>query len=139
MAQFCLYPIERIARAFPLGSDDDDFDATILPINIIEGATIEDVSSLISEDEFKVFKEPLGVYAVENLEKIKHAIIHRFPDYEIDTSGKFIAGSELLKRSQNIVAEIAACLRLIRPTSQHTRMCWGGDWKQRQALQHCVQ
>jgi hypothetical protein len=30
-----------------------------------------------------------------------------------------------MERSQNIVAEIAACLRLIRPTSQHAQMCWG--------------
>jgi len=39
MEQFCLYPIERTARAFPLGNDDDDFDPTILPINVVEGAT----------------------------------------------------------------------------------------------------
>jgi hypothetical protein len=125
MEQFCLYPIERTARAFPIGVDDEDFDATILPINVIEGATIEDVSSLINAHEFEIFRPPLGTDAVRNLERIKYAIIHRFPDHDVDSSGNFIAGPELLERSQNIVAEIAACLRLIRPTSQHTQMCWG--------------
>jgi hypothetical protein len=120
-----MYPIERTAHKFPRGFDDDDFNATLLPLEIIEGARIEDVSSLITDDEFNVFKHELGTRAIEKLEKIKYAIIHRFPEHEIDSDGKFHAASELLHRSQNIVAEIAACLRIIRPTSQHTQMCFG--------------
>jgi hypothetical protein len=120
-----MYPIERTAKVFPRGIDDEDFDATKLPIGIIEGAQVEDVSSLITEDEFQIFKDPLGTEAVKKLENMKYAIIHRFPDHEVDSNGKFVAGRELMERSQNIVAEIAACLRLIRPTSQHTQMCWG--------------
>jgi hypothetical protein len=122
--QFCMYPIERTARKFPFGIDDDDFDATLLPVDLIEGARIEDVSSLITDDEFTIFKRELGTRAVEKLEKMKYVIIHRFPDSDIQ-DGKFVSGSELLHRSQNIIAELAACLRLIRPTAQHTQMCWG--------------
>jgi hypothetical protein len=122
--QFCMYPIERTATKFPLGMDDDDFDVTLLPMNLIEGAQIEDVSSLITDDEFAAFKQELGTRAVEKLEKIKYVIIHRFSDNDVQ-DGKFVSGPELLQQSQNIVAELAACLRLIRPTAQHTRMCWG--------------
>lgn len=122
--QFCLYPIERTARKFPLDIDDDDFDASLLPIDLVEGARIEDVSPLISSDEFEVFKRELGVRAIEKLEKMKYAIIHRFPDSAIE-NGEFVSEVDLLHRSQNIVAEMETCLRIIRPTNQHTQMCWG--------------
>jgi len=129
--QFCLIPIERIARKFPVkGIDDDDFDESIVPIEIMEGARVEDVSSLISEDEFSIHRQHLGTELVEKLETMKYAVIHRFPEYEIhedepDPTKRFVDGTSLLERSQNIVAEIAACLKLIRPTPQHTQMCWG--------------
>jgi hypothetical protein len=120
-----MYPIERTAKVLPLGYDDDDFDPTILPVDILEGARIEDVSSLIGDEEFQIFSDLLGAESIKKLEKMKYVIIHRFPDYEIDADGKFVTGHKLFQRSQNVVAEIAACLRLIRPTSQHTQMCWG--------------
>lgn len=125
LAQFCLYPISCVARGQIWGgADDEGFDPSILPLNLVEGATIEDVSSLISSDEFEIFKRPLGDKAVEHLEALKYAIVHRTNDHELD-SGKLVSSHELRKRSENIVAEIAACLRLIRPTSQHAQMCWG--------------
>jgi hypothetical protein len=121
-----LYPVERIARAFPFkGNDDDDFDETLLPIDIIEGARLEDISALITEDEFEIYKSHLGTESVEKLQRMKYAIIHRFPESEIDADGHFVSSADLMHRSQNIVAEIAACLRLIRPTSQQTQMCFG--------------
>jgi hypothetical protein len=125
LTQFCLYPISRISRGLMRGgADDDDFDPSILPVTLMHGATIENVSSLISEDEFEIYKQRLGTDAIEHLENLTYAIVHRSPNHEI-IGGSLVTDVELMERSQNIVAEIAACLRLIRPTSQHAQMCWG--------------
>jgi len=126
LTNFSLYPISCIAHdLLHGGADDENFDDSLLPLSLVEGATIEDISSFISADEFDIYKTRLGTDAVEYLENLKYVIIHRYPDHEITVDGDFVSEATLMKRSQNIVAEIAACLRLIRPTSQHAQMCWG--------------
>jgi hypothetical protein len=126
LTQFSLYPIQRIARHISLGGiDDEHFDSSILPKTTVEGATIEDVSAVIREGEFEFLRGHYPNKSIKELEAIKYAIIHRAADFEDDGKGGFVLANELLKRSENIVAEIAACLRLIRPTSQKTQICSG--------------
>jgi hypothetical protein len=124
--QFVLYPIQRIARDLNHGGPDDDhFDDSILPLATIEGATIEDISSLIRDGEFDDLKGHLSDDSIKLLQRIKYAIVHRAEDFEDNGNGRYTLARDLLTRSQNIVAEIAACLRLIRPTSQRTQMYSG--------------
>ena len=87
----------------------------------------EDVSSRIREDEFEFLRGHLSDDSIKQLRRIKYAIVHRAPDYEDDGKGGIILADKLLKRSENIVAENAALLRLIRPTSQKTQMISGSD------------
>lgn len=126
LTQFCLYPIQRIAKSIDSGGiDDDDFDASILPLALNDGATIEDVSSKIHDDEFEFLRGHLSDDSMKELRRIKIAIVHRAPDREADGNGGVIFSDELLKRSENIVAENAALLRLIRPTYQKALMISG--------------
>lgn len=118
---FSLYAIERISSGFFRGGgDDEDFDPAILPFEILPGLTIEDVSPLIRDDEFNVFENFIGQHTYESLSRLKYAIIHRFPELEFDESEKITAFStDLIFRSRTLVREAAACLRLLRPTTQH--------------------
>ena len=57
LTEFSLYPISSVARDLMHGgADDENFDDSALPFPLIEGATIEDISSLISADEFGIHK-----------------------------------------------------------------------------------
>ena len=116
-----LYPIEHIARGFYRGgADDDDFDSAILPFQVTDELTIEDVSNLIARDEFEIHRAGLGTYSHERLGKFKYALVHRFPQYEIDETNRIAAfETEMVERSRNLVRSAAACLRLIRPATQH--------------------
>jgi hypothetical protein len=126
LTQFCLYPIQRIAKSVLRGGiDGDDFDASTLPLALNDGAAIEDVSSRILDDEFEFLRGHLSDDSIKQLRQIKYAIVHRAADYEDDGKGGFILSTELLRRSENIVAENAALLRLIRPTSQKAQMISG--------------
>jgi hypothetical protein len=127
LQKFSMYPIERVARgALRGGSDDDDFDTSIVPFGIIDGLNIEDVSDLIAEDEFSIYREPLGTYAHDRFDKIKYALVHRYPQYEIDAlSGNISFEDTLTERSRIFVKSAAACMRLIRPAMQHLQFFEG--------------
>jgi hypothetical protein len=127
LQKFSMYPIERVARgALRGGSDDDDFDTSIVPFGIIDGLNIEDVSDLITEDEFSIYREPLGTYAHDRFDKIKYALVHRYPQYEIDAlSGNISFEDTLSERSRIFVRSAAACMRLIRPAMQHLQFFEG--------------
>jgi hypothetical protein len=119
--EFAAYPIQRVARDLNHGGvDDAHFDDSILPLTTVEGATIENIRPLLVDDEFDYLKGHLADEAIKLLGRI-----HRSPDYKEDGRGGLILGNELQTRSQNIVAEISACLRLIRPTAQRTQMFTG--------------
>jgi hypothetical protein len=118
---FSLHAIEPISSGFFRGgADDEDFDPAILPFEISPGLTIEDVSPLIRHDEFAVFENFIGKDTYEHLSRLKYAIIHRFPELEFDESERIIAfNRDLVIRSRALVREAAACLRLLRPTTQY--------------------
>jgi len=126
LCKFTFYPIERISRGIQRGGvDDEDFDPAILPYKITDLLTIEDVSTLIAEDEFDIYRPVLGKYLHDHI-NIKHAIVHRFPRYEIDASNHIIKFEvDMVNLSRNLVGSAAACLRLIRPTTQYLGLFHG--------------
>ncbi|WP_158944221.1 hypothetical protein [Granulicella sp. S190] len=121
------YPIERIERgAHRGGADDEDFDPAALPFALGNEIIIEDISALIPEDEFDIYKPGIGSYAYAHLKSFKYALVHRFPEYEINEDTQVITPeSVLVERSKAIIHETAACLRLIRPTSQYLHLFEG--------------
>jgi hypothetical protein len=54
MNDFSLYPIQGVAREWR----QEQFDLARLPIEIVPGVRIEDVSSCIASDTFKVADTP---------------------------------------------------------------------------------
>ncbi len=125
--RFSFYPIERVAYgAHRGGGDDDDFDPSILPFDLGDEITIEDVSGLIPDDEFEVYKPGMGSHVHDHLQRIKYALVHRFAEHEYNEATRHLTTeSELVFRSRRIIRETAACLRLIRPTSQYLHLFEG--------------
>jgi hypothetical protein len=125
--RFSLYPIGRIARGSLLnGADDEDFDLALLPFEIFESINVEDVSALVRKGEFDIHKPGLGQYRIHELEKIKYAIIHRYPQHgPSPDTGEFLVDGAQRDRSRRLVLEIAACLRIIRPITTRAQFCEG--------------
>jgi hypothetical protein len=120
------YAIERIEQGAHRGdAEDEDFDPDILPFDLGNGITIEDVSSLIPEGEFEVYKNGMGSHLHEHLERLRYALVHRFPEVETEAEGRFIPTDEYVERSRRKIRETAACLRLIRPTVQRLHLFEG--------------
>ncbi len=133
--KFSLFPLERIARNWQ-GVFDGNFDDSLLPFEISKDVYVEDVSSLISDDEFEYCKQELGTETTKHLDQIKYAIIHRFPTVEADPdTGELILEQELAERSRQLVQEMVACLRLIRPAVQHVQFL-GGSVEPNGTLRH---
>jgi len=111
---FSLYAI----YALETYSDSGAFDKMRLPLEITDDVRIEHVEPLLKEDTFKFVTTTMGTDAVENLERVKYALVHRFdPDANYRCGG--IEGREKRKAdSEMLVRSVAACLRLIRPMRQ---------------------
>jgi len=103
-----LYAIHGISHDW----EDEPFDESKLPCPIIPTVTIENVSSMFGEDAFRIFEADLSKRDLKSLKAVKYAIVHRFQttSYHDEESQKLESGQ--------IVYNIAACLRLIRPMRQ---------------------
>jgi len=127
LTRFSLYPIGRVGRG-PLayGADDGDFDLSLLPFKIVEGVHVEDVSSSIRKGDFDIYKPRIGEDRVHELENMKYAIIHRYPQHgqDRDTS-QYLDDATQTERSRGLVREVAACLRIIRPITTRAQFCEG--------------
>jgi hypothetical protein len=102
--KFSFYPVEKIEYGYLRGgAHDDDFDASILPFQLIDRLTIEDISGLIPPDEFETYKADIGSRAYDKLGNFKYAIVHRYPECEVDPgTEKFIVGRHTTHRSWQI-------------------------------------
>lgn len=123
--RFSLFPIGRLAKGPHQGFDDYNFDISILPFEIEPNVHVEDVSGVIDYDDLESYKSFIAKSQFEALERIKYAIIHRYPQNAVDGNGHFIADAEMTFRSRQLVQELAACLRIIRPVSQLASFCEG--------------
>jgi hypothetical protein len=102
-----VYPIAGLAGAW----EDESFDLSQLPATIVPGVTLEDVSAMFNGDTWKWVEREIGRHDLEALERVKHAIVHRYASTEYGTGG-----AEM--ESARVVHEMAACLRLVRPMRQ---------------------
>jgi hypothetical protein len=127
LTRFSLVPIGYLASGPKAGgAQDDDFDLGLLPFEVVPHVFIENVSSLIREGEFDIHASATGERVVSELKRIQYAIVHRYPDYAADPiTGKIVLGTTLTKQSRSTVRQIAACLRLIRPTRVLAQFCEG--------------
>lgn len=113
--RIALYPIPGVAHE----CDDEPFDLSVLPAPIVPGVTVEDVSSLLSEDAFNWLKGEMGRYKVQAMQAVRYAIVYRYQPGQIDVRG------EADRKAEALVWNLAACLRLIRPMRQRASFIRG--------------
>jgi hypothetical protein len=118
---FTLYPISWVADAI----DDVPFDQGRLPIDIAEGVRIESVREHFRERAFELWSSRVGTIVVDELERVRFALVHRYTPDPIVVDGEVIGEQRRSADSQNLVRMLAACLRLIRPMRQSALMIHG--------------
>ncbi len=109
---------------FPIYAVDDiidgnPFDARILPFQIKKDFTVEDVRPMFGANTFAWVQSELGRHDLEDLEGVEYAIVHRY------TTVHAAHGNEDDLKSEGMVRNLAACLRLIRPMRQRTSLMRG--------------
>ncbi len=104
-------------RHFP---GDDEFTLQ-LPLDIAEGATLEDVSALVPAGSFDIIRQRSGSQIVETLQGIRHAVIHRFqPQLIVNTKTQELVTEAMQdSASTELIDLLSACLRIIRPTREN--------------------
>jgi hypothetical protein len=108
MPRVTLYPLAGLAAPW----EDEPFDESQLPATIVSGVTVENVAAMFKDDTWDFFETEIGKRDMEVLRRIKCAIVHRYP------SAEFGSG-EAEQQSVQLIHNIAACLRLIRPMRQY--------------------
>jgi hypothetical protein len=121
--RIALYPILSIAADW----DDEPFDRSVLPVQIVPAVTLEDAKSLFREDQFDWLTHHLSKQELDTLKSIRYrlAIVHRYQPDEYD-SGR---GGKADQKAEVLVRNVAACLRLIRPTGQTAGFMRGTERK----------
>lgn len=104
MNDIVFHPIYTLARN---RFDGSGFDLSMLPMQIAEDVTLEDISGLLSKESFATWKSFIGPHDFERLERICFALVRRFDPLAISS-----AASEK-------VEDVMACLRLIRPMREY--------------------
>jgi len=102
-----LYHIAGVAGSW----EDEPFDESTLPAAIVPDVTLENVTLLFKNDTWSWVEGEIGKRDLEVLKRVKHAIVHRY------FSSRYGTG-DLEQQSANLVHNLAACLRLIRPMRQ---------------------
>jgi hypothetical protein len=103
-----LYPIYALARA----GEERPFDLTVLPFRIMQGVTVENISAMLAPDTFAWLQGEIGRHDLADVENVRYAIVHR---YETEDRAE---GSNADIQSEQLLRNIAVCLRIIRPMRQ---------------------
>jgi len=124
--KFTLYPIHWLASVWV----DASFDLGKLPFEVLEDVHIESVSERFRPGEFHPFRDDLGGEVLTVLEDVRYGIVHRYdPDSSAQLHcggvGDVVGHEDHKRRSKQLVSELAACLRLIRPMRQHALLMRG--------------
>ena len=114
MTRVTLYPISAVSGAW----QDDPFDHSQLPAQIVPEVTIENVKAMFNNETFSWVGSEMGKRDVEALSGVKYAIVHRFKVPHLDNG-------QADQDSAQLVNNLAACLRLIRPMRQFAAMMRG--------------
>src|SRR5690242_4360530 len=125
--RFTLYPIHWVAN---LHLDPEPFDPDRLPFEVVEGVRIEEVHFV--DGAFELHRRHLGNELIDVMERVRYALVHRFSPDPVVENGEVIGDAEHSERSERLVREVAACLRLIRPMRQHAMLMRGNVREQDQ-------
>jgi hypothetical protein len=117
---FTLYPIYGVVEQ----GQRDFFDLGRLPFEIAQGISIEDVAELI-QGEFKHVEKRMGKDDADQLQKTHYALVYRFEAAITVENGEIVQEHEHVKRGEQLVRKVAACLRLIRPMRQSSNFMRG--------------
>jgi len=110
--RFTLYPIYSVADAV----DREPFDHSLLPFDVIENVRIESVADRFRPGAFDLGAKRYGNEIKEQLvEEVRYAIVHRYYPKPVFENGECIGEPQRDRRSEDLVRQIMACLRLIRP------------------------
>ena len=118
--KFNLYPILWVAKPH---LDPEPFDPSLLPFDLADGVRIERVK--FREDAFELHRRDLGDRLVEAVEGVRYALVHRYNPDMVVANEQVIDEVQHDYRSKQLLQNIAACLRLVRPMRQHAMMMWG--------------
>src|SRR5690242_8312105 len=69
-----LYPLYGVADHI----DGEVFDHSVLPFDVIRGVTVEDVRVIFNEDTFKWVGREMGRHDLEELQRVRYALVHRY-------------------------------------------------------------
>ncbi len=109
-----LYPIFAVDDPW----DEEPFDTAVLPFMVTDNIAVEDVSGLFNDDTFSWVEREMGRHDLEDLKSVHYAIVHRYQTQESNRGEDDTASEEL-------VGQVAACLRLIRPMRQRASLMQG--------------
>ncbi len=118
---FTLYPIYWLADE----ASGEPFDLRCLPFEITEGVSIESVSERFREGEFDHLSSRVGTLVTDELRRVNFALVHRYDPEPIVVDGEVIAEKLRNPESEQLIKNLAACLRLIRPMRQHPLLMRG--------------
>jgi hypothetical protein len=110
--RFTLYPIYWLAGQL----DDEAFDLTRLPFDVTENVRIEEVSQRFRAQAFDLGRERLGTGILEELERVRYALVHRYDPGPIidEQTGAILGYKQSSESSETLIRQVAACLRLLR-------------------------
>src|SRR4051812_43660198 len=120
--RFSLYPIHRLTSEY---LDTEPFDHSVLPFQIMDGVTLEAVADRFRPDTFEWHKRKLGEDLVGILAGVEYALVHRYTPQVTIEDGEVVPEVEFYARSEQLVRNLSACLRLVRPMRQHPLMMKG--------------
>jgi hypothetical protein len=120
---FTLYGIYGLEKTWDNG---EEFDLKLLPFDIGQGVTIEDVSTLLSPESFNEYiTGEMGQRSIKRLKETRYALVHRYERAPIIVDGEKVGEVDYDQNSFDLLRKIAACLRLIRPMRQDTGLMYG--------------
>jgi len=107
---FQLIPLERFTGQI--------FDLSKLPYGIMPNVEVADVSDLLPPAAFAHLAAEVGRYRMRFFEsQVKHAFVHRYEEHpEAPTWEESV---ESAKRNDELLNEVFACSRIVRPTRRH--------------------
>ena len=120
--KFDLYAISNIENGLNV---NDEYFTLHLPYSICEGVLIEPVSGTIDQGTFDSWEPLMGKEKADILRRVEYALVHRFRPASQDQDKQE-------KDSEDLLRDLAALLRLIRPSWQRARLMRGyvmGDGK----------
>src|SRR5437016_5089723 len=106
-----VYPIYELAHPF---MEKEFFDLSLLPFKIMEDVAIEPVTAML-KDSLDLFSK-ISAEKLDQQRSVQFALVHRYE------SKLNFRGSEDDQSSIQLLYNLAACLRLVRPMRQPAGM-----------------